>query len=325
MLGYYKSGDQIDYANTGSAILAGAVVSVGDLLGIAVNDIAATTGVGPVQIRGIVKVTKIGSQAWTQGAAVYYDSGNTRFTTVASGNTFAGFAALAVGSGATLTTGYVLLKGTVPTSTTLQLTSPNIVTSIDDANGNELLKLTATASAVNEITLANAATGNGPTLTASGETNVPITLAGKGTGAVILGQATSEGVKLAADQPILDSAGLELIKFSTTAAAVNEITIQNQSTGVAPVITSSGEANIGLDIAPSGSGVLRLKSKVALGTSNAATLSFFGTTGATQAANIVALGLEAATQATTTEIRAISVAVDALLAAVKSYRQIATA
>lgn len=62
-------------------------------------------------------------------------------------------------------------------------TSPKILTSIDDTNGNELLKLTATASAVNELTLANAATGGSPTLSATGgDTNIDLIIKAKGTG-----------------------------------------------------------------------------------------------------------------------------------------------
>jgi hypothetical protein len=60
-----------------------------------------------------------------------------------------------------------------------------IVGDVIDTNGNELLKVTATASAVNEVTLANAATGGAPTLTASGgDTNIGMKLVGKGTGEV---------------------------------------------------------------------------------------------------------------------------------------------
>jgi len=60
-----------------------------------------------------------------------------------------------------------------------------IVGDVIDTNGNELLKVTATASAVNELTLANAATGGAPTLTASGgDTNIGMKLVGKGTGEV---------------------------------------------------------------------------------------------------------------------------------------------
>lgn len=52
-----------------------------------------------------------------------------------------------------------------------------------DTNGNEQIKLTATASAVNEITVTNAATGNAPEISATGgDTNVDLKLKGKGTG-----------------------------------------------------------------------------------------------------------------------------------------------
>jgi len=60
-----------------------------------------------------------------------------------------------------------------------------LVGDIIDTNGNELLKVTATASAVNELTLANAATGGVPTLTASGDdTNIGFELISKGTGEI---------------------------------------------------------------------------------------------------------------------------------------------
>ena len=78
-------------------------------------------------------------------------------------------------------TGDVTLTGT-QTLTNKTLTSPAIGTKIADTNGNELLLLTATGSAVNEFTLANASTGNGPTLSATGETNVGININPKGTG-----------------------------------------------------------------------------------------------------------------------------------------------
>ena len=48
------------------------------------------------------------------------------------------------------------------------LTSPAIGTGINDVKGNELIKFTATASAINEVTLANAASGAGPTISATG-------------------------------------------------------------------------------------------------------------------------------------------------------------
>lgn len=87
----------------------------------------------------------------------------------------------------------VTLTGT-QTLTNKTLTAPKIGTSILDTNGNELLLLTATGSAVNELTLANASTGNGPILSATGETNVDINLNPKGTGVL---KSASSAVKIA--------------------------------------------------------------------------------------------------------------------------------
>ena len=84
--------------------------------------------------------------------------------------------------------GTLVLPNTVVTTTGTQtltnktVTAPKIGTSILDTNGNELALLTATGSAVNEFTLANAASGAGPRLSATGETNVDLDLLAKGTG-----------------------------------------------------------------------------------------------------------------------------------------------
>jgi len=84
--------------------------------------------------------------------------------------------------------GTLVLPNTVVTTTGTQtltnktITAPKIGTSILDTNGNELALLTATGSAVNEFTLANAASGAGPRLSATGETNVDLDLLAKGTG-----------------------------------------------------------------------------------------------------------------------------------------------
>lgn len=75
------------------------------------------------------------------------------------------------------------------TLTNKTLTSPKIGTSILDVNGAELLKVTATSLAANELTLANAAAGDRPTISATGtDTNVGINIEPKGTGVVRLGK-----------------------------------------------------------------------------------------------------------------------------------------
>jgi hypothetical protein len=75
------------------------------------------------------------------------------------------------------------------TLTNKTLTSPTIndpvINIIDDTNGNEEIIFTTTASAVNELTVANAATGNNPNIIASGsDADVGINFTPKGTGAV---------------------------------------------------------------------------------------------------------------------------------------------
>lgn len=84
--------------------------------------------------------------------------------------------------------GLVNLTG-AQTLTNKTLTSPTIndpiINEINDSNGNEEIIFTATASAVNEITVTNAATGNNPNITASGsDTNIGINLTPKGVGEI---------------------------------------------------------------------------------------------------------------------------------------------
>jgi hypothetical protein len=95
--------------------------------------------------------------------------------------------------------GDVTTTGT-QTLTNKTLTSPKIGTSILDTNGLQLALLTATGSAVNEFTIANAAAGAGPILSATGdESNVDINLNPKGSG--VLKSATA-AIKIAGTETI---------------------------------------------------------------------------------------------------------------------------
>jgi hypothetical protein len=61
---------------------------------------------------------------------------------------------------------------------------------IQDENGNEQITFQTTASAVNQIDVTNAATGNAPSVTATGgDSNIDLSFAGKGVGRVSLGAA----------------------------------------------------------------------------------------------------------------------------------------
>lgn len=85
--------------------------------------------------------------------------------------------------GQALPSGTIVGTTDTQTMTNKTITSPRIGTNILDTGGLELINLTATASAVNEITLANASTGNNPTITPSGgDANVGLNITPKGTG-----------------------------------------------------------------------------------------------------------------------------------------------
>ena len=83
--------------------------------------------------------------------------------------------------------GDVTLTGT-QTLTNKTLTSPKIGTAILDTGGNEEIKFTATGSATNEFTVANAPNSSGPTLSSTGssDTNIDININPAGTGNVNL-------------------------------------------------------------------------------------------------------------------------------------------
>jgi len=138
-------------------------------------------------------------------------------------------------------TGDVTLTGT-QTLTNKTLTSPKIGTSILDTNGNELALLTATGSAVNEFTLANASTGNGPTISATGETNVGINIKPKGTGETVFGSG-------GAPATLTTSGPYDLVLDTNSGTNSGAITITDGSNG-------------NINILPNGSGNALAKGNV---------------------------------------------------------------
>jgi len=83
-----------------------------------------------------------------------------------------------------------LVFGTSPTITT------PVIAQINDANGNETLKLASIASAVNEVTIENAATGNAVHISATGgDASVGLHLAGKGASGYVNVQDSTDATK----------------------------------------------------------------------------------------------------------------------------------
>lgn len=92
------------------AVTSGQGALVGSLFGVAAGDVA-NGAEGEFKTTGVFDLTKIGSQAWTVGARIYWDDTNKRTTNVATSNTLIGVAVMAVGSGASETVGRVRLNG----------------------------------------------------------------------------------------------------------------------------------------------------------------------------------------------------------------------
>jgi predicted RecA/RadA family phage recombinase len=92
------------------AVTSGDGLLVGAIFGVATGD-AASGATVEAALTGVFDLTKIGSQAWTVGAKVYWDDTNKRCTTVATDNTLIGVAVDAVAGGAGDTIGRVRLNG----------------------------------------------------------------------------------------------------------------------------------------------------------------------------------------------------------------------
>ena len=158
------------------------------------------------------------------GNTITVANGGTGATTFTSGNFLQGNGTGAVTATKVVPTGVVVGTTDTQTLTNKTLTSPRIGTNILDTNGNELLLLTATGSAVNELTLANAATGTNPTITASGnDTNIGINLQTKGTGTVEVSSASATDSGIVR---LLDNTGGEYGAITVPDAVTTSYTLQ---------------------------------------------------------------------------------------------------
>jgi len=106
---------------------------------------------------------------------------------------------------------------------------------IRDASGNEVLIFGETGSAVNEVTITNAATGGNPTIAASGgDTNVHLSISPKGTGTVLVpaGYAARAGFgtnSLATKEYVDDNSSTET--YARRASFTANSSLQNYDIG----------------------------------------------------------------------------------------------
>jgi hypothetical protein len=132
------------------------------------------------------------------------------------------------------------------TLTNKTLTNPRLQNSIDDINGNELIKITATVSAVNEIHVTNAATTNNPKIEASGnDANIGIEITPKGTGNLVLDGLSWPNADGSADQ-VMKTDGSGKLEFADVPVlTVDTVTTTNATaTTISTISTSSNKAYI---------------------------------------------------------------------------------
>jgi hypothetical protein len=114
------------------------------------------------------------------------------------------------------TAGFTTLTG-VETLTNKTLTAPKIANGgfVADANGNEQIKFTTTASAVNELTVVNSAAGNAPEISSTGgDTDIDLKITPKGSGNLVLDGISFPNADGTADQ-VLKTDGSGNLSFQT--------------------------------------------------------------------------------------------------------------
>ena len=206
-------------------------------------------------------VAYVAAQITAEDLDVTSDSGtididlNSETLTVAGGT---GLSSAASGTTVTLNIDSTVttLTGT-QTLTNKTLTAPKFADGgfIADANGNELIKLETTSSAVNELSVTNAATGNAITLSATGgDTNIDIDLTPKGSGEVNIAAGNLNYAGTA-----VTSTGAELNILDGVTSTATELNLLDGSSAGSivnskAVIYSSGGVVNATDVAVSGSG-----------------------------------------------------------------------
>jgi predicted RecA/RadA family phage recombinase len=89
-INYVREGKTLTYSNTGSAIAAGSLIVIGHTLGVALVDIAATSGVGEVAIEGVFTLPKVTTAVITAGMMLLCDVSDSNKFDVATASPAAG-------------------------------------------------------------------------------------------------------------------------------------------------------------------------------------------------------------------------------------------
>lgn len=105
---FIQPGNTVEFTAPAGGVVAGVGVKIGDIL--VIPTVTAAAGAKFTGLRtGVVEHAKLAAQAWTEGQQVNWDAGNSRFTTVTTGNFRAGVAGAAAANPSA--TGIVILSG----------------------------------------------------------------------------------------------------------------------------------------------------------------------------------------------------------------------
>jgi predicted RecA/RadA family phage recombinase len=176
MNNYVQPGNTITLTAPSGGVVSGTAYQIGSLLVVA-QTTAAEGAKFEALVNGVVTLPKAASQAWTEGAKIYWDnaaatSGGQVCTTDATKGMLIGVAAAAVDDKATSTTGIVRLNGVAPA---MSEGPQAAIAALTDSTGgsdshDDTLADGLTATAPDEITAYAAVTGmTDPVTKAEGE------------------------------------------------------------------------------------------------------------------------------------------------------------
>ena len=116
------------------------------------------------------------------------------------------------------------------------LNTPKVGTSINDLNGAELIEVTATSSAVNQILIGNSASGTGPSISSKGfDADIDLRFGSKGSGQI----AHENGVRFKAEKITASAQAMSLTVPTTHFAGTSNLT------GITLANGNAGDAGAG--------------------------------------------------------------------------------
>lgn len=138
---------------------------------------------------------------------------------------------------------------------------------ITDVLGNEIVIFSATASAVNELTIANAATAGSPTLSATGgDSNIDLLLLGKGTGGVLSNASVVAKTQAASPYTVLTT---EVGRVFTNEGATASVTFSLPTAAAGLTYTFIVQDADGIVVDANTGDTIRISSEVSASSGNA--------------------------------------------------------